>query len=265
MQQHSDMDGFDERLRQRMEVKPHTLDTIPTNSALKPRGLIPNTPLAASTISFLLGSSFGLGAFTFLVGGYGTLWWMTYQLGFYVAAWSAFHWGEFAVTAGWNKDKCSVDSFLLENGAQYHVAHSAAIVEYVVTLYFWPSCKGLPYVSIAGIIIVVIGQALRSSAMIHAGTSFSHAIAYKKLDTHVLVTDGIYKWFRHPSYAGFFYWAVGTQLVLQNPVSLTAFTIVLWRFFSSRIRSEEGLLIRFFGNDYIQYRKRVGTKIPFIP
>lgn len=50
--------------------------------------------------------------------------------------------------------------------------------------------------------------------------------------THLAPT----RWFRHPSYAGFFYWALGTQLVLQNPISFLGFLIVLWRFFSQRIR-----------------------------
>ena len=35
-------------------------------------------------------------------------------------------------------------------------------------------------------------------------------------------------------------------------------------FFSGRIREEEDHLVRFFNQDYIDYRKRVGTKIPFI-
>ncbi len=43
-------------------------------------------------------------------------------------------------------------------------------------------------------------------------------------------------WVRHPSYAGFFYWALGTQLLLQNPLSLLFFCVVLWRFFYYRIR-----------------------------
>jgi len=33
----------------------------------------------------------------------------SYQLSFMVAAWSTFHFLEFAVTAGWNRDKLSVD------------------------------------------------------------------------------------------------------------------------------------------------------------
>ncbi|OBZ70302.1 Protein-S-isoprenylcysteine O-methyltransferase, partial [Grifola frondosa] len=255
-----DMDGFDQRLRQRTTASPNPLYTIPVDVAPYARGVIPNTPLAASTTSFLLGALFSFGLLLFITGGFEGSWWSTYQLGFFLAAWSAFHWGEFAVTAGWNPEKCSIDSFLLENGALYHVAHSVALLEYLITLYFKPSFKSHAYVSSAA-----LGQTLRSIAMIHAGSNFSHAVAHRKLESHVLVTNGIYKWFRHPSYTGFFYWALGTQLVLQNPVSFLFFMVVLWRFFYYRIKSEEVSLIRFFGDDYRRYRSAVGTKIPFIP
>lgn len=158
----------------------------------------------------------------------------------------------------------------------YHIAHGTALCEYLITLWFRPAWKTHSYATEigtllfsplyevltetrAGIVFVIIGQALRSMAMIHAATNFSHAIAWKKLETHKLVTDGIYacvvlaisfetscslpsnRWFRHPSYTGFFYWALGTQLVLQNTVSFLFFLVVLWRFFSARIR---GTLIR---------------------
>lgn len=29
--------------------------------------------------------------------------------------------------------------------------------------------------------------------------------------------------------------------------------------------AEEKLLVKFFGDEYVQYRNRVGTKIPFVP
>ncbi|KAI0347229.1 prenyl cysteine carboxyl methyltransferase Ste14 [Trametopsis cervina] len=255
-----DSEGPEDVLRRRgTNAQPRSaLETQPTVPVYRsPKALIPNTPLAAATISFLLGSLCITGLFIFSNQSlqYGVI---TNQLGFFIAAWSAFHWGEFAVTAGWNREKCSVDSFLLENGSTYHIAHSIAILEHVVTVWFKPASKTYPYVS------VVVGQALRSIAMIHAATNFSHAVAYNKLDTHVLVTDGIYSWFRHPSYAGFFYWALGTQLVLQNPVSLIIYSALLWKFFRDRIRYEEQALVRFFGRAYVDYRSRVGTKIPFI-
>lgn len=102
-------DGFEGRLRRRANVQNNPLSTIPVNELHKPHGNIPNTPLTASTISFLLGAVFSLASLACLMGAWGFLSWPYFQLGFFVAAWAIFHWGEFAVTAGWNLDKCSVD------------------------------------------------------------------------------------------------------------------------------------------------------------
>ncbi|KAH9977914.1 ICMT-domain-containing protein [Lactifluus volemus] len=261
----ANLDGFEQRIRERELLRSGPLETIPDSKSATFNDGIPNTPLAVSIISFLLGSTFALGFLTFLSGGFRSFWFTTYQLGFFVASWSVFHWGEFAVTAGWNREKVSVDSFLLNNGRMYHIANSLAFTEYLLVSYFRPSLKSFPYVSSFGVIMVLVGQFLRSAAMIKAASNFSHAVAFRKHPGHQLVTDGVYAWFRHPSYAGFFYWALGTQLVLQNPFSFLVYYVLLMRFFSSRIRAEERALASFFGHDYASYRTRVGTKIPFIP
>lgn len=104
-----EVDGLEERIRQRAAAKANPLDTVPVQADHQPRGFIPNTPLSVSLISFLLGSLFAFGLLLFATNGFGRYWWSTSQLGFFLAAWSAFHWGEFAVTAGWNREKCSVD------------------------------------------------------------------------------------------------------------------------------------------------------------
>jgi protein-S-isoprenylcysteine O-methyltransferase len=69
---------------------------------------------------------------------------------------------------------------------------------------------------------------------------------------------------RHPSYFGFYYWAVGSQLMMMNPVCLVGFAVALYVFFSDRIESEEEALIRFFGQDYRDYRARTKTGLPLI-
>ncbi|CRK18958.1 hypothetical protein BN1723_017728 [Verticillium longisporum] len=107
------------------------------------------------------------------------------------------------------------------------------------------------------------GIVVRTAAMITAGRSFNHTVQHRRAASHALVTSGIYAWFRHPSYFGFFWWAVGTQLVLGNVLSLAGYAFVLWKFFSGRIRHEEELLVRFFGREYEEYRRRVGTRMPF--
>ena len=78
------------------------------------------------------------------------------------------------------------------------------------------------------------------------------------------MTTGFYGITRHPSYFGFLVWTIGTQLMLLNIICLIGFPIGLYMFFSDRIIEEEGLLIEFFGRDYIEYKKKVGILIPFI-
>lgn len=87
-----------------------------------------------------------------------------------------------------------------------------------------------------GLFLVLMGQSFRSLAMIHASSNFSHQIALHKDPSHTLVTSGVYSLVRHPSYFGFFWWAVGLQVFLANPVSTVIFVGVLWRFFSERIK-----------------------------
>ncbi|PPQ68015.1 hypothetical protein CVT26_007378 [Gymnopilus dilepis] len=291
MSTHSE-DSLDARLRQRRATK-NALETEPAANA--PRGNIPNTPLASSTIAFLLGATFAFGLYTVFLDISYSARIFTYQLGFFIAAWAFFHWAEFAVTAGWNFEKCSVDCAFstpilnpksLSFGQWRDVPHrqwncsirirrisilhtrkqimALCITDRFGRLFIWQDSKSLVS-SPLGMIMVICGQILRSAAMIHASTNFSHSVAFQKRDTHRLVTDGVYGWFRHPSYAGFYYWAIGTQLVLQNPLTLVMFAILLWRFFYYRTRAEENALVKFFGEEYVNYRRRVGTKIPFVP
>ncbi len=39
---------------------------------------------------------------------------------------------------------------------------------------------------------------------------------------------------RHPSYFGWFYWSVGTQILLGNPVCSVLYTYAAWSFFHKR-------------------------------
>ena len=112
--------------------------------------------------------------------------------------------------------------------------------------------------------MLVVGQTSRTTAMAHAGSNFNHLVQSKKKEGHELVTDGIYAWLRHPSYFGFFWWGLGTQVVLGNGICLVAYAIALWRFFRHRIEKEEHFLIHFFGYDYIRYRESTRIGIPFL-
>lgn len=53
-------------------------------------------------------------------------------------------------------------------------------------------------------------------------------------------------------------------MVLCNPVCILGYTAVSWRFFRERIEEEELSLLSFFADDYVEYKKRVPTGLPFI-
>jgi protein-S-isoprenylcysteine O-methyltransferase len=97
-----------------------------------------------------------------------------------------------------------------------------------------------------------------------ARSHFSHTIMEKRSEGHQLVTHGIYAFLRHPSYCGWFWWVVGMQVLLWNPVCAVAYAWVSWKFFASRIEYEEGTLRRFYPQQYPEYCRRTVVGIPFI-
>jgi protein-S-isoprenylcysteine O-methyltransferase len=82
---------------------------------------------------------------------------------------------------------------------------------------------------------------------ITAGSNFHHLIRTERDEKHKLVTHGIYAYLRHPGYFGWFWWCIGTQILLSNPICIAAYAFASWRFFSERIPEEEDTLIKFFG------------------
>lgn len=50
--------------------------------------------------------------------------------------------------------------------------------------------------------------------------------------------------------------------MLGNPICALGFAVVLVRFFGRRIEREEELLVDFFGQDYVEYRKKTWILIP---
>ncbi|KAK3676159.1 farnesyl cysteine-carboxyl methyltransferase [Recurvomyces mirabilis] len=180
-----------------------------------------------------------------------------------------FHFLEFYITARYNIPATRANSFLLNNGVAYNVAHTCAALEIIASRYFLPSWYGqlfvwTPYTIVLAMGMIVVGQIVRSVAMAQAGTNFNHTPVQKREEGHVLVTHGMYRFSRHPSYFGFFWWTLGTQVLVGNKVCFLGYAYVLWTFFSRRIRAEERTLIQFFGDDYRAYKKRVGTLIPFV-
>ncbi|XP_071451299.1 protein-S-isoprenylcysteine O-methyltransferase [Hetaerina americana] len=186
--------------------------------------------------------------------------------GWYLCFLSFFHYSEYFTTAIVNPRKLTVDSFLLNHSPEYGIAIVASWVEFLLEMWLFPGMKQFlwPWISPIGLLVCLAGETLRKLAMLTARTNFNHVVQSVREEGHCLVTNGIYHFCRHPSYVGWFYWAIGTQFILVNPLCAVAYTLASWRFFRDRVMVEEVTLLNFFGEDYYRYQKEVRTGLPFI-
>lgn len=81
-----------------------------------------------------------------------------------------------------------------------------------------------------GSICLVLGECIRKLGIITAGSNFTLKVQTQKSDQHKLVTWGIYRYIRHPGYSGWLLWAIGTQIVLCNPICIVSFAVIVSRF-----------------------------------
>ena len=94
---------------------------------------------------------------------------------------------------------------------------------------------------------------IRILAFFTAKKNFTHKISRKKKQTHVLITHGVYKYLRHPSYTGFFYYTIFSLIMIGNFASAIILLIVMVKFFRARLEDEEYYLFQFFGERYRNY------------
>lgn len=207
----------------------------------------------------LLGFSFGLGVLIAILAPRS---WCVF--GIYISLLSFFHFSEYLTTAIINPKSLSLDSFLLNHSKEYGFAAMCSWLEFMLERYYCPQTKEMWWISGIGLVLCIGGEIVRKGAMFTAGTNFNHIIQSHREEGHVLVSHGLYSLCRHPSYVGWFWWSVGTQVILCNPLCTLGYAVASWRFFRQRVVEEEITLLNFFGEDYVAYQRRVPTGLPFI-
>jgi len=112
-----------------------------------------------------------------------------------------------------------------------------------------------------GVALFAVGGSLRLWPVYVLGNRFSGLVAIQP--GHTLVTGGIYRAIRNPSYLGMLLNSLGWGLAFRSwiGVILTAATLVP---LVARINAEERLLRSQFGEEYDTYRARTSRLIPGI-
>jgi protein-S-isoprenylcysteine O-methyltransferase Ste14 len=112
---------------------------------------------------------------------------------------------------------------------------------------------------ILGLVLAVGGLAFSVWARVHLGSNWSPMAMMKK--GQALVTSGPYALVRNPIYLGITVAMVGTGLVFGGyRVIISVACVILFSWV--RIREEERLLSAQFGEEFVQYKRRVRAFIP---
>jgi protein-S-isoprenylcysteine O-methyltransferase Ste14 len=114
--------------------------------------------------------------------------------------------------------------------------------------------------SIAGIIVLIAGLAVRCIAIITLGKAFSANVAIKSAQS--IQRTGIYSVLRHPSYSGLLLIFLGIGLHSRNWQGLAVAFLPSTVALLYRIRIEEAVLNTTFGPDYAAYSRATKRLIP---
>ncbi len=110
-----------------------------------------------------------------------------------------------------------------------------------------------------GVVLFAAGGALRIWPVFVLGRRFSGLVAIQA--GHTLVTTGVYRYIRHPSYLGLLINALGWGLAFRSGLGVLLAALLVPPLLA-RIHSEERLLRTQFGNEYQAYCARTSRLIP---
>jgi len=121
-------------------------------------------------------------------------------------------------------------------------------------VYYW--------VGIIGFLVGGIGIVVRCMAFYALGRFFTRTL--QKSENHTLITNGIYKYIRHPGYLSDILIFLGVGIALLNWIPVVFVVATYPATYCYRIKMEERMLIEIFSESYIDYQKDSKKLIPFI-
>lgn len=132
---------------------------------------------------------------------------------------------------------------------------------YVVT--GWPAFADYgfhPLMAWLGVAVLVAALVLFRLTHVQLGRNWS--ITLETRENHSLVTDGLYRYVRHPMYSSFLLLTAAQALLIQNWIAGPIGVVTLGLLFFLRVGAEERLMLETFGDDYRAYVKRTARVIP---
>jgi len=121
----------------------------------------------------------------------------------------------------------------------------------------------MPLVAWIGVVVAAAGLAVRLWAVLTLRERYTRTLLTH--DGHALERRGPYRWVRHPGYLGSLLCLNGIALASGNWIVLASSLLATFAAYRYRIRVEDLMLLRTFGDAYASYKREVGAIIPMRP
>jgi len=113
------------------------------------------------------------------------------------------------------------------------------------------------HIQILGLVLTSVGYFVFIWSVFVRG---KYAVSWAMPENQRLVTSGPYRYVRHPSYLGYFLMFFGFFFLWPN--LFTLFPLVAIPGYFRVTFEEERLLVRRFGDEYVEYQRKTGRFIP---
>ena len=123
----------------------------------------------------------------------------------------------------------------------------------------WSSVPLPAWLRWSGVGVYTIGVALLAWTLRRLGTNLTDTVVTRR--AHTLVTQGPYRWVRHPFYDAMALLIAGIALIAANWFVLVTGAVV-FLLLAIRARTEEALLLARFGDAYRTYSESTGRFLP---
>jgi protein-S-isoprenylcysteine O-methyltransferase Ste14 len=114
---------------------------------------------------------------------------------------------------------------------------------------------------VAGATIAIGGIVLRLWAIRTLGRFFTSAVMVQAGQR--VLTDGPYRWMRHPSYTGSLMTVFGTAVMVASFAAMVTTIVLVLPAYGYRIYIEEKTMMAGLGDDYVAYRGRTPALFPW--
>ena len=116
--------------------------------------------------------------------------------------------------------------------------------------------------SLLGLGLCLLGLVVRYSAIRTLGHFFTEQLVV--LRSQPLVTDGPFRWIRHPSYSGLVLILLGLVMFLSSTWGVLFLAVVVLPMVLVRVAQEERALRRGLGDAYLEYCSRTKRLVPLL-